>query len=127
MFVQGFSDPLLVHNHILCLSQGPRMVLAVQRNQVPQHGIILALWQSWVLFCLASVQARQVKLMGTVTAINLLHACREVQNVSVSLMAGGAFKRSTSCCLVQYWCFHAGKHACYWAGHSVTFWKCLVG
>lgn len=65
------------HNHLLCLSHGPRVVLAVQRNKGPQHGVILAQWQCWILLRLASMQARKAKLMVTTIAPNLLQ-CMQV-------------------------------------------------
>lgn len=61
-----------MHNHLLCLSHGSRMVLDVQRNEDHQCGVILALWQCWVQLCLASVQPRKAKLMVITIAPNLL-------------------------------------------------------
>ena len=41
-------------------------------TRFPSMALILALWQSWILLCLASTQARQAKFVGTIIAPSLL-------------------------------------------------------
>lgn len=79
----------------------------------------LALWQSWVLFCLASAWAGQAKLTGGITVLKCM--------MQISQQEAHSHTGATSGCLMWYRCLHSGKHPCHWAGYLVHFLETTCG